>query len=119
EDDFSLDAANIRVEFVEAVDDQDLGLQALGRRSDAVAQPEHHERLPDWLDDLSTLATADPMWNDDLFSANVLQAVAFHFRDRPFNGSLQLRRTGQTMTDRVGEVRQSTPRERILHRLAN
>ncbi len=78
EDDFPFDVPHVRIELVEAVNDQNVGLEAFGGCPDTVAQPEHHEGLTDRFDELRALATANPVRNHDLFGPNVLQAIALH-----------------------------------------
>ena len=71
------------VELVEAADDEEFGLDAVGRRADAVAEAEHRQRMPARRDDLQALGAAHPVRHLDRLEPHVLEAVAAHLARPP------------------------------------
>ena len=114
----------LRLELFEAVHDQNLCLHgARGRTwpgcADAVAKPEHDDRLSSRLDNLCALVAAYPFGDHHALGVHVLEAVPVHFGDRPLNRPIERRRPAETVPDRVGQHRQAIPGERASERFAD
>ena len=62
--------------------------------------------MPRRLDDLGALAAADPARHHHLSRVDVLEAVALHFGDRPFDRAIERGRAAEPVADRVGQHRQ-------------
>ena len=110
EDDPALDAITGGVELAETVDDQQFGFDAGGRRTDAVAEPQHRERMPSRRDDLQALGAANPMRHLDRIEPHV-EAVAAHFARRPLDGGVEVLGAAQAMAEGVAELCQPVPGE--------
>ena len=109
-----------RVELLEAVDDQQLGLDACGRRADAVAEAEHDQRLRDRPDDLQALAGREPsagpsrvpVWTfsrPSLFISSTAQRIAASRLGEPLSA----------IAERVAQLGQALPGEVRRDRLAD
>ena len=92
-----------------------LRLDARVRRADAVAQSQHGNLVMSRLDDLGALLTADPSWNHDRLGMYVFEAVALHFRERPLDGSRELRSAAQAVSNPVCQFREAAPGKRVDH----
>src|SRR5207247_8265016 len=119
QDDRTAGAYGAGVQLLETVDDEEIRLDPLGRRRDASAQTEHHDRMSCRVDDLCALFSADPSGHGDDLSMHVLEAIVLHFLDGPLNRAIELRRAAQAVADRVGQLAESAPRAGVAERLAD
>src|SRR4030095_16029202 len=106
------------VELLEAPHGENISLDACGRRTDAVAKTQHHERPCLWREYFSAFLATHPVRNFDRLGVNVLEAVLLHLSDRPLDRLLQRTGAAQSMTEGVAEQRQPVPREEAGARLA-
>ena len=95
----------MRIELIEAVDDEYVGLQARGRRRHAAAEAQHHDLLASRLDDLGAFVATHPFGHHHFFGVHIFEAVALHLFGRPFDGAAELGRAAEAVADRVCEHR--------------
>ena len=109
--DASFDLGGVRAQIVEAVDDDDLGLEAVRRRADRTAKTQDRQRMPRRADDLGALAAAHPARHHHRLGAHVLEAVALHRLGGPGDRAFEILGSAQPVAVRVGQLRQAAPGE--------
>ena len=74
-------------------------------------QSEHGKRVRRRVNNLGALAAAHPLRHHHRLGSYVVQTVAPHGLGGPCDRALQILGAAEAMTVRVGELRQTTPRE--------
>ena len=80
-----------------------------GRRADAVAEAEHHQRMPARRDDFEALGAAHPVRHLHRLGAHVLEAVLLISLDRPLDRGLEVGRAAEAMAEGVAELGEALP----------
>ena len=79
-----------RVELLKTAHDEEVGLDPLGRRPDAVSEAEHREWMAARRDDFQAFRPAYPVRHLDRIEADVFEAVLAHLVGRPLDGGVEV-----------------------------
>ena len=101
------------LEFGEAADDEQVGLDAVARRADAHAETEHRYAVRARRDQVERLGAADPLRDLHGVGPDLVEAIGLHRRDRPRDGVFERLRAAQSMAERVGQQRETIPGELV------
>ena len=110
-DDAALHVGRAALEFVEARDDDGIGVDALrrGRRRCHRGRGRTSGRV-DGIEQLEALLAAHPLRHHHRFRAHVLETVLPHRRGRPAMAASRFCRPAQARAEGVGQHRQALPR---------